>query len=114
MRAAFESVSDAELARESQEGSLHAFEELVYRYEARIYGFLLKSSGNETDARELAQDTFVRAFQAILQFDPRRDFADRFPGLCRSDSGTRQQPHATSPSNSGSMIRKAPLPLTRI
>jgi RNA polymerase sigma-70 factor (ECF subfamily) len=47
----------------------------VYRYEGRIYGFLLKSCGNDTDARELAQDTFVRAFQAILQFDLRCDFA---------------------------------------
>jgi len=47
----------------------------VYRYEGRIYGFLLKSCGNDTDARELTQDTFVRAFQAILQFDLRCDFA---------------------------------------
>ena len=75
MRADFEAVPDAELARQSQAGSLPAFEELVYRYEARIYGFLLKSCGNETDARELTQDTFVRAFQAMLQFDARREFA---------------------------------------
>jgi len=75
VRADFEAVPDAELTRQSQAGSLPAFEELVYRYEARIYGFLLKSSGNETDARELTQDTFVRAFHAMLQFDTRREFA---------------------------------------
>jgi RNA polymerase sigma-70 factor (ECF subfamily) len=75
VRADFEAVPDSELARQSQAGSLLAFEELVYRYEARIYGFLLKSCGNETDARELTQDTFVRAFRAILQFDARREFA---------------------------------------
>jgi len=75
VRTEFEAVPDAELARESQAGSLPAFEELVYRYEARIYGFLLKSCGNQTDARELTQDTFVRAFQAVLQFDVRREFA---------------------------------------
>lgn len=75
MRTEFQNISDSELARRSQDGSLAAFEELVYRYEKRIYGFLLKCCGNETDARELTQDAFVRAFQAIRQFNPRYDFA---------------------------------------
>jgi len=63
------------LARESQAGSFSAFEELVLRYEGRIYGFVLNSCRNAADAREITQDTFVRAFHAITQFDSRRDFA---------------------------------------
>jgi len=65
---------DEELARETQAGSLAAFEELVYRYEDRIYGFAVNSCRNATDAREVTQDTFVRAFRAIAQFDCRRGF----------------------------------------
>ena len=75
MTAGLESLSDEELARQSQAGSLEAFEELVYRYEQRIYRFLANSCRNEADAREVTQDTFVRAFQAIAQFDLRRSFA---------------------------------------
>jgi RNA polymerase sigma-70 factor (ECF subfamily) len=71
----FQKCSDEELARQTQAGSLAAFEELVYRYEGRIYGFVANSCRNGTDAREVAQDTFVRAFQAIGQFDCRRGFA---------------------------------------
>ncbi|MEI6392401.1 MAG: sigma-70 family RNA polymerase sigma factor [Verrucomicrobiota bacterium] len=71
----FETVSDEELARRSQAGSLVAFEELVFRYESRIYRFVANSCGNETDVREVTQDTFVRAFQAIAQFDSQRGFA---------------------------------------
>jgi RNA polymerase sigma-70 factor, ECF subfamily len=71
----FQSCTDQELARQTQAGSLVAFEELVYRYEGRIYGFISKSCGNGADARELTQDTFVRAFQAIAQFDSQRGFA---------------------------------------
>ena len=75
MAADFQRCSDEELARQTQAGSLVAFEELVYRYEGRIYGFAANSRRNGTDAREVTQDTFVRAFQAIGQFDGRRGFA---------------------------------------
>ena len=75
MASDFQSFTDQELAQQSQAGSLVAFEELVYRYEGRIYGFVANSCGNRADAREVTQDTFVRAFQAIEQFDPRRGFA---------------------------------------
>jgi RNA polymerase sigma-70 factor, ECF subfamily len=66
--------SDEELARQSQAGSLVAFEELVYRYEARVYGFIANCCRNEVDVREVTQESFVRAFQAIGQFDCRRGF----------------------------------------
>ena len=75
MASDFQSFTDQELARQTQAGSLAAFEELVYRYEGRIYGFVANSCGNGADAREVTQDTFVRAFQAIEQFDPQRGFA---------------------------------------
>src|SRR5580692_2625739 len=68
-------ISDEELARQSQAGSLVAFEELVRRYERRIYGFIFQSCRRHADARELTQDAFVRAYQAIAQFDSRRAFA---------------------------------------
>ena len=66
--------SDEELARQSQAGSLVAFEELVRRYEGRVYGFIAKCCRNGADAAEVTQETFVRAFQAISQFDCRRGF----------------------------------------
>jgi RNA polymerase sigma-70 factor (ECF subfamily) len=67
--------SDEQLARESQAGSLEAFEELVSRYEHRVYGFVLRSCSNATDAREITQDTFVKAYQALEQFNPANPFA---------------------------------------
>ncbi len=70
-----QTFSDQELARQTQAGSLAAFEELVYRYEDRIYGFVANFCHRGADASELTQDTFLRAFQAIAQFDPRRAFA---------------------------------------
>jgi RNA polymerase sigma-70 factor (ECF subfamily) len=52
-----------------------AFEELVSRFERRIYAFVANSCHNAADAREITQDTFVRAFQGLAGYDPRRPFA---------------------------------------
>lgn len=70
MTSDFQRLSDEELAGETQAGSLAAFEELVYRYEHRIYAFVFQYCHNDADAREVTQDAFVRAFQAIGQFVP--------------------------------------------
>jgi RNA polymerase sigma-70 factor (ECF subfamily) len=67
--------SDEELARQTQAGSLVAFEELVTRYEHRVYAFVRQWRHNETEAREVTQDTFVRAFQAISQLNCQLSFA---------------------------------------
>src|SRR5258708_23863665 len=67
-------IADEALARQSQVGSLEAFEELVRRYEERVYAFVANSCRNPSDADEITQDIFVRAFRAIEQFDSRRSF----------------------------------------
>ena len=74
MAADFQSLTDEELVLQTQAGSLVAFEELVYRYEHRIYAFVMQYCHNEADAREVTQDSFVRAFQAIGKFVPRGGF----------------------------------------
>jgi RNA polymerase sigma-70 factor (ECF subfamily) len=67
--------SDEELARQAQAGSLAGFEELVFRYERRIYGFVLQFCPNRADAAEITQETFVKAFRNIGSFDGRHAFA---------------------------------------
>lgn len=74
MNAEWPSLTDEELARQSQAGSLSAFEELVRRYEARVFAFVRRWCRNEADAREITQDTFVRAFQAIGQYQVHHPF----------------------------------------
>jgi RNA polymerase sigma-70 factor (ECF subfamily) len=68
-------IADERLVRQSQAGSLEAFEELVRRYEQRIYAFVANCCRNSSDADEITQDTFVRAYRAIAKFDSRRNFA---------------------------------------
>ena len=71
---ALQNVSDEQLAQRSQADDWASFDELVRRYEARIYRFTLSCCGHEADARELTQETFVSAYQHLRQYDPTRSF----------------------------------------
>lgn len=68
-------VSDEELARRAQSGCASSFEELVYRYEARVFRFVANNCRNASDAQEVTQDSFVAAFRSMAKFDAGRSFA---------------------------------------
>jgi len=68
-------VTDEELARRAQSGCPSSFEELVHRYEARVFRFVANNARNASDAQEVTQDTFVTAFRHLEKFDANRSFA---------------------------------------
>ncbi len=72
--------SDLERAiRRAQAGDLDAFSELVARFQDFVYGLAYHLSGSFEDAHDLAQETFVRAYQRVGDVhDP-----TRFPGWLR-------------------------------
>ncbi len=87
-----------ELAREARAGSIAAFEELVSIYENRVFSFVCMLSRSPEDAREITQDTFVRAFQALPQYDPGQPFAAWLFTIARRkfiDHCRRRPPGAT-------------------
>jgi RNA polymerase sigma-70 factor (ECF subfamily) len=67
-------VSDARLVEEVRQGDHSAFEHLVRRYENRLMGVLLRFVRDRELARDLAQETFLRVYERLDQFDPARRF----------------------------------------
>lgn len=67
-------VSDEELVRRVQQGKVEAFEELVRRYERKVYNIAYRLLGNEEDATEALQDTFLRAYRFIRRFKFKSSF----------------------------------------
>lgn len=49
-----------------------AFESLVRVYQDRLYAFALRLCAHRPDAEEIAQDAFVRAYQALVNYPPER------------------------------------------
>ncbi len=54
--------------KRSQAGDLAAYDELIRRYQERIYGTLYHMTSNHEDAHDLAQESFIKAYQAIKTF----------------------------------------------
>jgi RNA polymerase sigma-70 factor (ECF subfamily) len=67
--------SDEELVTLSQEGDLDSFNQLVVRWERPIYALAYRVIGREEDARDVAQETFLRAFRALKGFKGQAKFS---------------------------------------
>ena len=63
------------LAVRAAQGSHAAFAELVALFEVRLYNFLLRRTRSRTDAEELTQESFARAWQSIKSYDPAWKFS---------------------------------------
>lgn len=68
------SFQDAALVRKTQEGGIAAFEQLVLKYQDRVFNICLRTTGHREDARDLAQETFIRAFEGINRFEHKSSF----------------------------------------
>jgi RNA polymerase sigma factor RpoE len=65
------SVNRAEedaMVRRAQKGDLAAYDELVRRYQQRIYATVYHMTSNHEDANDLAQEAFIKAYQALKTF----------------------------------------------
>ncbi len=59
---------DRTLLARAQGGDMSAFEALVGRHEDKVYGLALRMTRSEADAAEIAQDTFLSAYQHLAEF----------------------------------------------
>ena len=66
--------SDRELVRESRHGDKEAFRELVERYQRKILSVAMGMVHNRDDALELAQETFVKAYENLDRFKGESSF----------------------------------------
>src|SRR5207253_1369023 len=67
-------VSELDLVKRCQTGDSEAFDELVTRYRTRIFGMIYNMVHSEQDARDLAQDSFVKAWKSIQRFRGQSSF----------------------------------------
>lgn len=67
--------SDYELVDEAIKGDQNAFTQLSNRYRSQIYSLLLKMVRNKEEAEDLAQEAFLKAFNAISTFNKEYAFS---------------------------------------
>jgi len=62
------SEDEGSLVARCRSGDTRAFQVLVERYQDRAYGLALRLLRSESDAEEVAQDAFVRAWRSLADF----------------------------------------------
>jgi RNA polymerase sigma factor (sigma-70 family) len=71
-------MKDEALVKAAQDGEEWAFVELCARYSKRVYHTIYNVTKNREDAEDALQDSMMRAFQHLNQFDGRSSFATWF------------------------------------
>jgi RNA polymerase sigma-70 factor (ECF subfamily) len=68
-------VTDAAVVAQVLAGDRDAFRVLVERHSRSIFRVVYRMSGNQQDAEELVQETFLRAYKALGRFELRSNFS---------------------------------------
>ena len=67
--------SEEYLVKQSIQGDTRAFEELVSQYHNKIYALAYRYMGNEEDAYDMAQESFIKAFRSLRTFKGNSSFS---------------------------------------
>ncbi|MEM8635309.1 MAG: RNA polymerase sigma factor [Pseudomonadota bacterium] len=62
-------VPDSDLAAMAASGDMFAFEKLVRRHQATVRGLLVRLTGNQADADDIAQSSFLKAWSKISSYN---------------------------------------------
>jgi RNA polymerase sigma-70 factor (ECF subfamily) len=73
-------ATEADLLASAQGGSLFAFDEIVRRYQRRVYSTALRIVRRHDLADDVTQEAFLRAHRALSSYDRGRPFG---PWICR-------------------------------
>ena len=69
-----EAATASALVDAAKAGDHRAFEALVRRYRKRIFALALHITGSSSEADDITQDVFLKAFRALAQFEGRSQF----------------------------------------
>ena len=86
--------SDAALVTRAREGDQDAFRLLVERHSVRLFQLAFRMTGNEQDAEDLVQETFLRAYKHLSRFQSRAGLGTwlyRIAANCSLDLLRRQK-----------------------
>jgi len=70
-----DTLEDLDLVRRCLRNDQAAYRALLARYEHAVHGLVRRMVPDSEEARDLAQETFIRAFRSLGQFDQSRKFS---------------------------------------
>lgn len=88
-------ISDKELIKRFKNDDESAFEELVLRYQKKIYNTVLRMLSNLDDASDITQEIFIKVYQNLEKFKGQSSFSTWLFSIagnhCRDELRKRQK-----------------------
>ncbi len=88
-------VSDGELIEKFNNKNKEAFEELIQRYQHKVYNTTFRMLGNHEDALDMAQEAFIRVYKSLANFKQNSSFSTWLfritTNICRDELRKRQR-----------------------
>jgi RNA polymerase sigma-70 factor, ECF subfamily len=110
--------TDQAAADEARKGDQHAFRVLVERHSHAVFRLAYRMTGNEEDAEDLVQETFLRAYKQLHKFDGRAAFGTWLYRICancsldliRAKKSRREQQPLETPERSSHWLERVAAP----
>jgi RNA polymerase sigma-70 factor (ECF subfamily) len=100
-------MTDASFVARARAGDADAFRVLVERHSRALFRVAFRMTGNQQDAEDVVQESFLRAFKQLAKFDERASFGTwlyRIAANCSLDmmrARKRRSEHVTSGTDDG-------------
>jgi RNA polymerase sigma-70 factor, ECF subfamily len=100
---------DRSLARQAQSGGRAAFDELVRRYQKKVYRLAFGILRSTHDADDAVQEVFIRAYRYLPSLDPSRSFEGWLMGIAMNQARTIRGRRRVQPSETADVaVREKP------
>jgi RNA polymerase sigma-70 factor (ECF subfamily) len=77
---------DAVLVQESLEGNTDSYEALVHRHENSVYNLAYRMTSSPSDAQDMTQDTFLKAYKKLEQYNDKYSFKNWLLTICSNQT----------------------------
>jgi RNA polymerase sigma-70 factor, ECF subfamily len=95
-----ETAPMARLIAHAKSGDGAAFDQIIISHQQRVISLAWRMLGNQDDARDAAQESFLRVYKHLKKFDPAQDFSGWLYriviNVCRDIARKRNRRHQTS------------------
>jgi len=81
------SISEADLVKEALAEQARAFEELVFRYQKRVYAMARSHGVTSSAVDDVVQETFLRAFRGLRSLRTPARFGTWLLNIARTTEG---------------------------
>jgi len=106
---------DRALARQAQSGGRGAFDELVRRYQKKVYRIAFGILRSTHDADDAVQEVFIRAYRYLPSFDLARSFESWLMGIAMNQARTlRSRRRSTAGDTARIAVAGKPVPDSEI